>query len=361
LALDVLIPMSDARPVSDPVEVLSAYEGCEDAEVEPLGGGLINATYLVRRRGDRFVLQRVNPIFAPGIHDNIRAVTEHLADKGMVTPRLVPTAAGTWYLRTSDAEIWRMMTWVDGSCFDVVQSTGQARAAGELVGRFHTALDSLDHTFLDMRVGVHDTPAHLAKLRTAVAEQGGHRLHAAVGALATAILGAAEGLEPLPKLPDRPCHGDLKLNNVRFAGPRGPASEQAVCLIDLDTVGPMHLGYEIGDALRSWCNPGGEDRGRVTFDLDVCTAALDGYTRGRGRGLSREERGALLLGVEWVSLELSARFAADALLESYFGWDPERFPGRGEHNLARAESQWVLFRAVTATRDARARLLELDV
>ena len=123
----------------------------------------------------------------------------------------------------------------------------------------------------------------------------------------------------------------------------------------------MPIAYELGDALRSWCNPGGEDPSAVAFDVETCRAALEGYVAGLGRELSVAERRAILLGVEWVSLELSARFLADALLESYFGWDRSRSSGRGEHNLARALGQWALFRAVQGTRAARARILDLDL
>jgi hypothetical protein len=61
-----------------------------------------------------------------------------------------------------------------------------------------------------------------------------------------------------------------------------------------------------------------------------------------------------LLGVEWVSLELAARFAPTPCFESYFGWDPARFPGRGEHNLVRARGQWSLHQA--CSRRARPRV-----
>jgi len=93
------------------------------------------------------------------------------------------------------------------------------------------------------------------------------------------------------------------------------------------------------------------------LDLDIMGASLDGYLQGLGRALTGDERGALLLGVEWVSLELAARFAADALAESYFGWDAARFAGRGEHNLVRARGQWSLHQALVAARDARAAML----
>ncbi len=149
----------------------------------------------------------------------------------------------------------------------------------------------------------------------------------------------------------------LKFNNILFAGRQPPDDTRAVCLIDLDTCGPQSLAYELGDAWRSWCNRAGEDDVDARLDLDVFRASLDGYLAGLGRPLAADERSGLLLGVEWISLELAARFAADALAESYFGWDATRFPGRGEHNLVRARGQWSLHQALLASRAARAALL----
>jgi Ser/Thr protein kinase RdoA (MazF antagonist) len=163
----------------------------------------------------------------------------------------------------------------------------------------------------------------------------------------------------LPALPNRVCHGDLKLNNILFAGATSPACEQALCLIDLDTVGPMALAHELGDAWRSWCNRSPEDVQAARFDLEIFRASFKGYRDGLGRALDADERRACLHGVEWISLELAMRFAADALRESYFGWSAERYPGRGEHNLARAQGQWALHQAVCATREERARILEI--
>ncbi|MCY3730798.1 MAG: hypothetical protein OXF98_05600, partial [Rhodospirillaceae bacterium] len=47
-----------------------------------------------------------------------------------------------------------------------------------------------------------------------------------------------------------------------------------------------------------------------------------------------------------VTVELAARFAADALAESYFGWDPARYATACEHNQARARSQLGLARSI---------------
>jgi len=338
-------------------QVFAAFPVLAGGAARPLGAGLINETFLVTAPGGPYVLQRVNRIFPAAIHHNLLAVTRRLGAAGVATPTLVPTGAGAPCLDLGASGVWRVLTYVPGVSFDRVATAAQARAAAALVARFHAALADLDHVFVGMRTGVHDTPRHLARLAAAAADHPEHRLHAAVAPFAAEVAAAAAALPPLPPLPDLVGHGDLKFNNVRFAAAEPPGSERAVCLVDLDTVGPISLAYELGDAWRSWCNRSGEDRLAASLDLEILAAALDGYRAGRGRPLDATERLALVLGPEWVSLELTARFAADALVEEYFGWDPARFPARGEHNLHRARGQWSLHQAFVATRAARAALL----
>jgi len=353
--------------------VLPHFPVATAGPLAPLGNGLINETFVLDapapgQPGGRCVLQRVNPLFSPAIHQNIQAVTAALAKAGMVTPALIPTREGNLCLQLPDAptgapaETWRLMTYVPGHSFDVLASdpataARQATAAGALIARFHAALDGLSHTFVGLRTGVHDTPRHLATLDRAVAEHARHGLHPAVASLAAEILAAADALPALPAIPARVCHGDLKFNNVLFAAAAPPDSERALCLIDLDTVGPQPLAFELGDAWRSWCNRSGEDQPEATLDLGVFTASLEGYRQAYGRPLDADERRALLLGPEWISLELAARFAADALNETYFGWDATRFASRGAHNLVRARGQFSLHRAFVATRHARQQAL----
>lgn len=332
-------------------------------------GGLINRTFLVRlppspsQGPTAFVLQLVNPLFHRAIHDNIAAVTAALRRAHVLSPHLVPTFDGQPYLELwptaegGEPTVWRLMNHIAGTSFDVVEDATQAGAAGAMVARFHRALDGLDHAFVGRRAGVHDTARHLEALERAVSTHPSHRLFPAVRALAEEIRSARRALPELPLLPERICHGDLKFNNLLFAGPHRPESAQALCLVDLDTVGPMALAYELGDAWRSWCNRSGEDQPDASLDLELLAASWEGYRGALGREPSVREREALLLGPDWVSLELAARFAADALTETYFGWDASRFPGRGEHNLVRALGQLSLHRAFHATRPERATIL----
>jgi Ser/Thr protein kinase RdoA (MazF antagonist) len=324
-----------------------------DATVQAIGSGLINRTFeVVTPTGHRAILQQVNPIFDPAIHHNIAAVTEHLAGKGLATPRLVPTRAGGLWAE-HEGEIWRLQTAIAGVSVDALDDPARAEAAGRLVGRWHAALDDLEHEFVARRAGVHDTPRHLETLREALETGVGHPLYAEVEPLGSALLDAAAELEALPMQPDRVAHGDLKISNLMF----DRATSTPIALVDLDTVAPMSLAHELGDAWRSWCNRATEDQPAARFDLDLFAASLRGWRAGYGQPLTHEDRRALLLGPEWISLELSARFAADAVLERYFGWSPSRFPTRGAHNLARARGQWSLHQALLATRREREALL----
>jgi len=353
------LPVLGAVPDEHVAQALARYSETDGAAVAALGAGLINETFDVRAPNGHFVLQRVNPIFDPTIHHNIRAVTERLAECGLQTPRLIDNSDGESWIDMGDAGIWRLLTFVEGAGFDVPVCAEQARSAGALVARFHEALDGLEHTFVGRRLGVHDTAQHLARLQSVLREHSDHRLAAEVGPLAERILTSAGSLPRIRPLPERVCHGDLKFNNLRFSANQPPERAAAHCLIDLDTVGPLELAYELGDAWRSWCNRAGEDAVSARFDIGLFEAAWGGYRDTLTIPFSLEQRRALLQSVEWISLELAARFAADALAESYFGWDSARFPAAGEHNLARARGQWALHESTLESRAARAHRLDV--
>jgi len=163
-------------------------------------------------------------------------------------------------------------------------------------------------------------------------------------ALAARILRAWGSWEGRLDLPERHIHGDLKISNVRFAG------AEATALIDLDTLAHGTLDVELGDAMRSWCNPAGEDASATEVDLAVFSALVQGYASTTRGDVLAEERDALVAGFAQIALELTARFLADALNERYFGWDATRFATRGEHNLLRARGQWALHEAVMRAR-----------
>jgi Ser/Thr protein kinase RdoA (MazF antagonist) len=336
-----------------PATVLEDWQLSAGA-LEPLGSGLINRTWLVTGAGGRCVLQQLNPVFPASINADIDAVTAHLARRGMPTPRLLRNRHGAlWSI--VDGRCWRVLTWMPGVAPDAITGPGMAREAGELLGRFHAALADCRHEFSAPRSGIHDTARHFATLRAALAGHAAHPAHAQVAALADSLFAAAAQVPALPaRLPARIVHGDPKLNNLLFDAATG----KGCCLVDLDTLGQMAIPLELGDALRSWCNPGGEDRGPVRFSIELFEAALRGYAASSRGLLIPAEYRAIVPAAATIMLELAARFAADALNDRYFGWDPRRFASRSVHNLARARGQFELFNSFWPHRDAAAGLVE---
>jgi Ser/Thr protein kinase RdoA (MazF antagonist) len=338
--------------------VRAAFPQLAGARIEPMRGGLINTSYQVFAGETRYVLQRVSHIFSPAIHGNIALVTERLRAHGIGTFSLERNGAGELSTDLGEDGRWRLLTRVPGVGFDVCESPGQARSAGALVARFHGALAELEQPLASTgRAVVHDPPHHFRNLQEALRAHADHRYYRDVAALAERVHSASMTWEPLDDLPKRICHGDLKFNNVLFEGEGPGARERAVALIDLDTVARMPLWHELGDAWRSWCNARGEDSREAELDVARLEAAVSGYLEGAAFALDARERRSLAHGVERISLELSARFAADALAERYFGWDPGHYATRGEHNLVRACGQLSLHDQLRATRDQRLRLL----
>ncbi len=324
-----------------PADVLSAW-GWEQTEVAPIEGGLINATYAVRIEGQPIaVLQRLHPIFDARVNLDLEAVTAHLAAHGLVTPRLLRTRDDRAWVDL-DGRAWRALSWVDGATVHRVPDPSWAEAGGVLVGRFHRAVANLRHDYAFARAGVHDTAAHLARLGSLIGERG----DVEAADLATEILAAAALLPEMPATPRRHCHGDLKISNLLFS--TDPL--RAVCLLDLDTLGLGSMAFELGDAMRSWCNPRGEDAGRVAFDLPIFDAAIRGFRSVADDLISEDERTSVVVGLETVCIELAARFAVDVFRDEYFGWDAARFPSRRAHNLVRARGQLALGLAVRAAR-----------
>lgn len=339
------MPRSDRHPA----QVLAAW-GLEDAAWRELAGGHINRTWRLEHARGRFALQWLNPIFAPELHLDIAAVTARLAARGLLTPRLVPTRSGALWAVDGDGEVWRLWTWIEGRTLLAADGPARCAAAGRLLGAFHRALWDCDHRFHFGRLGVHDTQAHLAGLQQALADHAGHRLFDRVEALAAAIAAQAAGLELARGLPRRLVHGDPKIANILF-GPHG----RALCLVDLDTLARMPLPLELGDALRSWCNPAGEDRS-AALRADYFAAALTGWAGAIGEGPTAAERQALVGCCEQIALELAARFCADALRESYFAWDRRRYGSAAEHNLDRAAAQLALARSIREQRRSLERI-----
>lgn len=316
-------------------QVLVAY-GLENATVEPLGSGLINETFLVSSGEARFVLQRLNAVFNPKINCDIDKLTRHLESAGAVTQRVVPVSEEPRRLWLEQGGyVWRLCTYIPGVCYERLEGAGQAAHAGALLGSFHRLVSGLELKLHGDRLGVHDTRRHLQNLENALTEHRDHRYYDTIAQLAERVMHEAARLPDLPDLPDRMVHGDPKISNLVF----DEVSGAGICMIDLDTLAYMPLPLEMGDAVRSWCNPKGEDERKAEFRMDLFASAMNGYAEKTREFLQPQEWQSFVPAARIIMVELAARMCTDALRESYFGWNDQRFPDRSTHNQVRAEGQ----------------------
>ena len=340
------MPRTDSSDLSENAaaeRMLGAY-GLDAESLEYMNHGLINRTWRVRgENGASYALQHLSPILGPEIHRDIEAVTAHIAASGMATPRLVPTSSGALYVERDDG-IWRLLTWLDGEFHNRLENTGQAVQAGALLARFHMALVDFRAPFASRRRPIHEPERRIRDLEQAIAGHRGHPLHAEAGRLQRETLELLAQLPPMPETPLRVVHGDPKINNMLFS-PEG----EGLAMVDLDSLGRLSLPYELGDAFRSWCNPAGEDSEDTEFSVELFQAARSGYLD-VAAFITEDERSCLVDATLWITLELTTRFTADILNDRYFGWDPQRFASRAEHNLVRARGQLRLAESLFAVR-----------
>ena len=314
--------------------VLAAF-GVRPVQVRPVATGLINRTYRVTDgNGPEYILQAVNGMFPPEVNLDIDVVTRHLEKTGLLTPRLQPDRHGKVYHR-ENGQVWRLFNYISGNIHQRLQQPEQAEAAGAMLGRLHAGLASLDYELLTSRPGVHDTPRHALHLRDTLENGTNRNRYERIKPLGETILARLEQLPVLPAAAERLVHGDPKISNFIFTSD----DREVKCMVDFDTLAEMPVYLELGDALRSWCNPPGEDTVSGYFSMAHCRAALTGYARHAGGLLTRREWLAIAPATLTIYLELAARFCADALNEDYFSWDADRFDSHSEHSETRARGQ----------------------
>jgi Ser/Thr protein kinase RdoA (MazF antagonist) len=333
-----------------------------ETRVARLGDGNINDTYLVEPGdGEAIVLQRINPAVFPEPHrvaENVFTVTTHIARRqaelqdNLSFARSIPTLDGNSFFTDENGDTWRALSYVDDTrTYRSAPSGKEAYEGGRILGCFHHLLEDLDVDGLhEVLPGFHDLPGYVNTYRQALTghkRSDSNQLQSCCDALERRLADAdlLERKRALNTLRPRVIHGDPKCDNFLFSTQSGAA----VGLIDLDTVSSGLLLYDLGDCLRSFCNPAGERPGageHVHFDTGFCFQILCGY-RDSGAQLERPEQDLIYQGVRLLTLELAVRFLTDYLEgDRYFKTRTRR------DNLDRAAVQIRLLESIERQKDS---------
>jgi len=322
-----------------------------DADFTPCGGGHINDTYISQ---NGYVLQRINHnVFKKPaeVMSNIALVTAHLREKiarcggnpDRETLTVIKTADGADLYKTGEGDYFRMYLFVGDTCsYATADSPRRLNRAAKAFGRFARLLDDFPAEKLYYTIpDFHDTRVRYKNLKRAVgeniADRAAHALEEidfalARGEYADVINNAMEQGE----VPLRVTHNDTKLNNVLFDN----KTDDAVCVVDLDTVMPGSLLYDFGDAIRSGVNPAAEDErdlSKVFCDEVSFEAYAQGFLEETRALMTERETQLLAASAKIMTYECGIRFLTD-----YLNGDVYFKIARPEHNLDRARAQFKL-------------------
>jgi len=321
-------------------------------------GGHINDSFRVDAPGGAFFLQRLNPRVFPAalsVMENVANVATHLSAKGDTrwrAPEIVGTVDGGQWTVDEFGVTWRMFRWVEATVHETAATPTLAREAARAFGAFTALMADYDGPPLHETIrGFHDTPRRFAQLEDAARRDPRGRLAGAKPEL-DALWAEGSVAEVLPallargELPARVAHNDAKIANVLFG-----ADGRAIGVVDLDTVMPGLILYDVGDMLRSMASPTDEDErdlARVRARSEFVSAVLEGFLEETGGVLTARERELLLFAGRVITLEQAVRFLADHL-------DGDRYyrVTRAGQNLDRARAQLALYRSLTGLDDGR--------
>ena len=312
----------------------------------PFGNGHINTTYLLPEVG--CILQKINTsIFQDpeALMENIMAVTDFQRKKNpsCTTLQIVKTKDGKSFYQDPSGDCYRVYNYIEETRSVESNATEtDLYEAGACLGRFQKALaDFPVETLHEVIKDFHHTPKRVQAFKEAISNDLAGRVSSVQAEIDFALRFSEEanlvvdGLKAGTIL-SRVTHNDTKINNYLFEA----NGSKALCLIDLDTVMPGSLLYDVGDALRLGGSTAAEDEAdlsKVHFNEYAFKAFVQGYLSEMHNELTPTEFELLPFSVRLITYEQGVRFLTD-----YLNGDTYYKTNYAHHNLVRARNQFKL-------------------
>jgi hypothetical protein len=323
-------------------------------EVKPHGGGHINDSYhLINETpgSPDYLLQRVNHYVFKDVDllmSNMSIVTEHIARIILQTDpenihrkalRITPTSNGEPYFKDPDGNYWRVLNFIENHMvFERATDPAIAYEGARMFGNFTHMLSGLDAGKLgDTIPRFHNIKWRLSNLKESIKEDAVGRVRSVKDEIryveqSAELMSTIQNLGEDGTIPLRITHNDTKINNVLF-----DTDHKGLCVIDLDTVMPGYVHYDMGDGIRTFTNTGeedDEDLGNVHMDLELYRAFAHGFLDSTREILNPVEIDTLVYAGLLFPYIMGVRFLTD-----YIAGDVYYKTKHKEHNLVRARAQ----------------------
>ena len=308
----------------------------DPVKIEGINVGHINATYHLWFDEGEFILQRVNTsIFTKPeeMMDNIELIL-----KEMPVLFLKKTKDGRTWVR-NESGFWRIMNFVGNSMsYQKMTTPEQAYKMGSAMKEFHNTLKKVDASKLyETLPDFHNMIWRYENFDKAIEFNYGNRVETCRREVEYLLENRERGsvisrLYNSGKLRKWVTHNDTKLNNVLFDRDTG----NYLTFIDLDTIMPGTVLFDVGDMIRTSCSTADEDEkdlGKVSFSIDFYNALMKGYLDDND-GLDELERALIPECGRTLTQIMAVRFLTDYLNgDTYYHID---YP---DHNLVRTRTQ----------------------
>jgi len=305
--------------------------------------GLINSTFVLNSKTSSYILQAINtnifPDYEKGL-ENILTVGNWLKKKNY--PYSFPLPIKSKYLKVKNA-VWRLMPYVKNSVsYNQVPSLYHVKSAANCLGEFYHHLSDFNSESLSITLpNFHHGNWITKKFEEAVFNGDKERLFST-----KVLISEIEKKLPVLKkwdevcdtIPKRVVHYDTKINNFLF----DKKTEEVLALIDFDTIMPGCVLSDIGDMIRTYSNPVGEESKeieKVICNVGIINTIIKEFTK--KVDLEKKEKESLFFGGMAITLMQCVRFLTD-----YLNGDSYYKTSYKDQNLVRAKNQWALYKSM---------------
>jgi hypothetical protein len=330
--------------------VLAAY-GLDDnnCTITSFGNGLINQTWKIISADGEHLLQKINrQVFRQpeDILDNCRMLGEYFnanyPDYLFIAP--LQTTAGMNYVLSED-QYFRLFPFVSNSysCNEVAMP-GLAFEASKQFARFTRLLSGFDPRQLHITLpDFHNLTLRFQQFEAALGNGNKKRISGSKENISFLkgqenIVRIFEAIKKSPSFTIRVIHHDSKINNVLF----DRNNDRGLCIIDLDTIMPGYFISDVGDMLRTYISPAGEEESdfdKIEIREEYFNEIVAGYLGELESGLSKEEIKYFIYAGKFAIYMQALRFLTDYINDDiYYNIQYEA------QNLIRAGNQIVLLK-----------------